>query len=294
MLDCGSWHHRGIAKEYSMKRRVIITGAAGGIGRACARLFGATQDLILTDVVAQRLHGFAETLREEGYSVAGAHAGDLGSETLLSALSRDLVDNAPFTLIHTAGVSPSLAEWQSILTVNLVTTEKLLRSLETSLIPGSVAVLIASTAGHMMPAIADVQAILDEPLAADLLDRISPLIQAMAAQAGPAGAKGISYSLSKQAVLRICERRAVPWGRQGARIVTISPGLILTPMGRKELAETAGAAEMRDAAPAGRSGTAMDIALTAQFLASDNASFITGSDIKVDGGSVAAIRGRGA
>jgi len=80
------------------------------------------------------------------------------------------------------------------------------------------------------------------------------------------------------------------WGKHGARIVTISPGLIQTPMGRKEVAETPGAAETRDAAPAGRAGTAMDIALAARFLASDEASFITGSDLKVDGGAVAAMK----
>lgn len=280
-----------------MQRKSLITGAAGGMGRACARLFGATHDLILTDVAAEPLNRFADELRAEGYNVIGVHAGDLGSNELLSAMARELKSDAPFmqpyTLIHTAGLSPAQADWQSIMTVNLVVTEKLLRALEPLLAPGSVGILIASTAGHLMPPIPDVQAILDEPLAADLLDRIGPFIEAMGAQAGPAGARGISYSLSKQAVLRLCEQRAPHWGKHGARIVTISPGLIQTPMGRKEVAETPGAAETRDAAPAGRAGTAMDIALAARFLASDEASFITGSDLKVDGGSVAAMKHAG-
>ena len=107
---------------------------------------------------------------------------------------------------------------------------------------------------------------------------------------GPAGAGGISYSMSKRGVIRQAERKAAAWGKRGARIVSVSPGLILTSMGRKELAETHGAAQMNDAAPAGRSGTAMEIALAVQFLASDNAAFITGCDLRVDGGSVGAMR----
>ena len=273
-----------------MRRKVLITGAAGGMGRACARLFGATHDLLLTDVASGGFDAFAEDLRKEGYTVGGVHAGDLGDAALLSALANELDGTAPFTLIHTAGLSPALADWRSIMTINLVVTEKLLRAIEGRLQPGSVAVVIASTAGHMIPPIPDAQALLDLPLADDFLDKIGPLVEGMGAHAGPAGAKGVSYSLSKQAVIRMCEQRARLWGGRGSRIVSISPGMILTPMGRKELAETAGAAEMRDAAPAGRAGTAMDIALAAQFLASDDASFITGCDLRVDGGSVAALR----
>jgi NAD(P)-dependent dehydrogenase (short-subunit alcohol dehydrogenase family) len=277
-----------------MGRKVLITGAAGGMGRACARLFGATQDLVLADVAAEPLGRFAEELRGEGFGVTGVHVGDLGDEAVLAALASDLGGGEPFKLIHTAGLSPSQADWRSIMSVNLVATEKLLRAVEIHLRPGSVGIVIASTAGHQMPLIPDAQSILDEPLAENLLDRIAPLVEAIGAQAGPAGARGVSYSLSKQAVIRLCEQRARAWGRHGSRIISISPGLILTPMGRKELAETPGAAEMRDAAPAGRAGTAMDIALAAQFLASEGASFITGCDLRVDGGAIAGLRSRGA
>ena len=100
----------------------------------------------------------------------------------------------------------------------------------------------------------------------------------------------MAYVLTKQAVLAIAERRATAWGARGARIVTISPGMILTPMGRRELAETPGAAELDRSAPLGRSGTAMDVAMATRFLLSDAASFITGSDLKVDGGSIALIQ----
>ncbi len=82
------------------------------------------------------------------------------------------------------------------------------------------------------------------------------------------------------------------WGTKGARITSISPGLILTPMGRREIAASSGAAEHGDAAALGRKGTPMDIALAAQFLASDAAAYITGTDLRVDGGSIAVERQR--
>lgn len=272
------------------QRTLLLTGAAGGMGRACARLLGADHDLILTDVSASALAAFADELTQEGYRVREARAGDLGDDALLQALVADLGGAAPFTLLHTAGLSPAMADWRRIMEVNLQATVRLIDAVEPVLRPGSVGILIASTAGHMMPPIPEVQPLFDQPLAPDFLDRLEPVIEAMAAGGVAAGAEGLSYSFSKQAVIRLVEQRARKWGQSGARIASISPGVILTPMGRKELAETRGAAETRDAAPVGRAGRAMDIALAAQFLASEAASFITGCDLRVDGGSVAATR----
>lgn len=269
------------------KATLLLTGAAGGMGRACARLMGATHDLVLTDVSAAALDGFAQELTNEGYAVRQARAGDLGDAALLSALVDDLDGEGPVTLIHTAGLSPALADWRTIMTVNLVATVKLLDAVEPALRPGSVGILIASVAGHMMPQMPQWQDILDRPLDPALIETLTPIIEQMG---GPAGAAGVSYSLSKQAVLRLVEQRAVRWGQCGARIASISPGMILTPMGRKEMAETPGATEMFAAAPAGRGGRAIDIALAAQFLASDQAGFISGTDLRVDGGSIAGMR----
>lgn len=260
------------------------------MGRACARLLGATCDLVLSDVAAKALSAFAAELEGEGFTVIGSHAGDLADDTVLAAICADLRGDGPITVVHTAGLSPALADWQAIMTVNLIATEKLLAEVEPLLTPGSVAVLIASTAGHSMPSIPDLDKLLDAPLAPAFLESVGAMVEAMAPMAGPAGAGGISYAMSKRGVLRQAERKAASWGKRGARIVSVSPGLILTSMGRKELAETHGAAQMNDAAPAGRSGTAMEIALAVQFLASDNAAFITGCDLRVDGGSVGAMR----
>src|ERR1700756_1196176 len=90
------------------RRKALITGASGGMGRACARLFGATQDLVLADA-SPALAGFAEELKAEGYTVTGTHTGDLGSDAQLAAIMADMGGELPLTLIHTAGLSPSLA-----------------------------------------------------------------------------------------------------------------------------------------------------------------------------------------
>lgn len=273
----------------SDRPKVLITGAAGGMGRACARLIGLTHDLVLNDVAAAALDGFAEDLTRDGFTVAGVAAGDTCDDAVLAKLVGALGGGKAFAVVHTAGVSPSQGDWRTIMRVNLHGTAKLMTALEPLVVPGTAAVLIASTAGHILPPLPDADAILADALAPDLVDRIEPVIQAMCERAGPEAAGGISYSLSKRAVLRYGERKALDWGPLGGRVTTISPGLMLTPMGRQELANTKGAQATLDAAPVGRPGTALDIATVARFLIGPDASFISGSDIRVDGGSVSAM-----
>ncbi|MEO6718633.1 MAG: SDR family oxidoreductase [Novosphingobium sp.] len=272
------------------RRKVLITGAAGGMGRACARLMGAQDDLVLTDVIAASLDKFADELRTDGYNVA-AEAGDMSDDALIAALVNEVSSSgAPFAVIHTAGLSPSLADWQAIMQVNLVATEKLLRALEPALVPGTALVLIASSAGHMFPPVPEAEAVLAEPLAPDFMATIEGIIRSMGGANSPGGMGGIAYSLSKKAVHNICTSRGVAWGPKGVRITSISPGMIATPMGKSEIANTTGAQALLDVTPVGRVGTAMDIALAAQFLCSDAASFISGTDLLVDGGGTAGMK----
>ncbi len=272
------------------RRKVLITGAAGGMGRAAARLFGATDDLVLTDVSAERLGAFAEELRTDSYNVVD-HAGDLSDPALIATLVADVsAGGAPFAVVHTAGLSPSMADWKAIMQVNLVASELLMNALEPALVPGSVAVLIASSAGHMMPPVAEIDAILENPLADSFMGAIEQAMMGMGGANSPGGMGGISYTLSKRAIHTMVQRRSQDWGPKGCRIASISPGMIDTFMGRSELANTGGAQELADATPAGRLGTANDIALAARFLASDDASFISGTDLLVDGGGTYGVK----
>ncbi|MFC3172756.1 SDR family oxidoreductase [Novosphingobium bradum] len=266
--------------------KLIITGAAGGMGRACARLLGAAHSLILTDVAAGPLDAFAAELRREGIDVVGTFAGDLGDAGVLAGLTGALDDGAPFALVHTAGLSPSMADARTIMDVNLVATAKLLAALEPRLAPGSAAVLIASMAGYSAPAIEAVDALMADPLAPGFLDAITGAMEAMLGQASPM-ASGMSYAFSKRGVLRIVERLAPGWGARGGRITSISPGTIATPMGQLELDSNPQVGQILRSTPAGREGRAMDIAFAARFLLGAEASFITGCDLRVDGGAMA-------
>jgi NAD(P)-dependent dehydrogenase (short-subunit alcohol dehydrogenase family) len=273
------------------RRKVLITGAAGGMGRACARLLGAADDLVLTDVSDAALSKFADELRADGYNVA-AHAGDMSDDALIAALVKEVSSGTlPFAVVHTAGLSPSLADWQPIMLVNLVATEKLMRALEPALVPGTALVLIASSAGHMMPAVAEIDAVLADPLDAHFMAEVEGIINSMGAASSQGGMGGISYTLSKRAVHTMVQSRGIAWGPKGVRITSISPGMIATPMGKKEMEDPAGGGRMlADVTPVGRVGTAMDIALAAQFLISDAASFISGADLLVDGAGTAAMK----
>ena len=277
--------------ESSIRRRTaLITGANSGMGRACARAFGDTLDLILTDM-APSLPAFAAELTEEGYTVREVVVGSIFDDAVLTQLVTAAdVEPGMGLLVHAAGLSPALADWRNIMTVNLVASERLICALEPVLRPQSVAVLIASMAGHMAPAEAKIDAMLDAPAAPAFMENMTKFIEHTAAADVPRARQDLSYLLSKRGVIRMCERHAAAWGRKGSRIVSVSPGTIWTPMGRKEATESPGAAAILQAAPAGRWGTVMDIVAAVRFLASPQAGFISGSDLRVDGGVTACLR----
>lgn len=276
-----------MSRSATERPRAIITGAAGGMGRACARLLGATMDLVLADA-APALEAFGAELRSDGYTVAAAIVGDLGHPQVLHALAEEARPGFA-CLIHTAGLPPS-APWRRVMEVNYVASVKLLDALEPFLTPGAVAVLIASVAGHIAPRAPEVDAVLGEPLDPALIPRLEAAIRRGLPASDEAEMGALSYFLSKRKVIELCEDRAVAWGARGARIVSISPGMTFTPMGRHEAEVDKACAALVTGTPLGRWGTPMEIASAAAFLISPAAAFITGSDLKVDGGSVAMAR----
>jgi len=270
----------------------IVTGAYGGMGRACARQLGRRLDLALCDLDAGRLAALAEALREEGYTVAATVPGDLAEPETAQALVAAARAAGPVSAVaHTAGVSPALGPWDLILRANVVATERLLLALEEGLEEGLAMVMLASMAGHTAAKDAGLDEILAAPLAPDMLQQAAPLLDALMAPTDAYGRAQPAYGQSKRAVIRCCERRAPAWGAKGARLLTISPGLIWTPMGRKEAEVNPGAARLAAETPVGRWGTPLDIADAVDFLTSERATFISGCDLRVDGAVTPALRG---
>jgi NAD(P)-dependent dehydrogenase (short-subunit alcohol dehydrogenase family) len=258
------------------------------MGRACARVLGATRDLVLTDA-APGLADFARELESEGFTVAGIATGDLASDAVLDALVSYAGEREGFeVLVHTAGLGPS-APWRAVIAVNCVAPVLLLDRLSPFAHDGSAAVLIASVAGHMLPADRRLERLLADPLMPGLCDALEPVLTELAA--GNARALGtLAYCFSKRKVIELAVAHAPAWGAKGARIVSISPGMTDTPMGRHEAQCDPLSKQMVTAAPIGRWGTPAEIALVTDFLIGPAAGFITGCDLKIDGGAMASAQ----
>jgi NAD(P)-dependent dehydrogenase (short-subunit alcohol dehydrogenase family) len=254
----------------------VVTGAAGGVGGACARkLAQAGYSLLITDIGPEPLEAAAAALRGEGASVETL-AGDISDPAFPGRVVAAMGTRPLRALVHAAGLSPVMAGPEPIIEVNLFASARLLDALLPKAEVGAVAVLIASMAGHM-PVSPEAEAAFNAPLAPDSLKdllKFAPTPEA-------------AYTLSKRGVLRLAKHRAAAWGAKGARITSISPGIIDTGMGRAELATQPAMATMIQHSPAGRMGLAEEIASVARFLCSADASFITGSDVRVDGGALA-------
>jgi NAD(P)-dependent dehydrogenase (short-subunit alcohol dehydrogenase family) len=265
-------------------RRVLVTGGAGGMGRACASWMGAQGDsIVLTDVDAAALEAAVRDLARSGIDAAG-FACDVAEAGCVQRIAEVLRDGPPLgALVHTAGLSPVMADWRRIIEVDLVGTARVLDAVLPFVGAGSAAVCVASIAGHLMPAHPAVAALLAEPLRPDLLDALDALPGRPVSH--PAGA----YSHAKRAVRALVARSAAAWGARGARIVSLSPGMITTPMGKLEFEQQPAMKVLLDRTPLARLGDPAEIASVVAFLCSPAAAFVTGCDLVVDGGVCAAL-----
>jgi NAD(P)-dependent dehydrogenase (short-subunit alcohol dehydrogenase family) len=177
-----------------------------------------------------------------------------------------------------------MAPGRRIFEVDIVGPAVLLDAFEPLATEGSAAVVVASMAGHLAPDDAAVHAVLDQPLAPSFL-----------ADLGAAGVDvdepATAYVYSKRAVHRLVRRRAKAWGERGARLLSLSPGIIDTPMGRRENVAQPVMVDMVAASPLGRMIAADEVAAVVEFLLSPAASAMTGVDVLVDGGTVAQLTG---
>jgi NAD(P)-dependent dehydrogenase (short-subunit alcohol dehydrogenase family) len=269
----------------------VITGGGGGIGVACARQLGKMGTLLLDDIDSARIKQAAAQLRSEGLRVE-TMVNDVSKEEDVRILTKTAASLGQLAgVVHTAGLSPRMAEWQRIFEVNLIGTARVLDTFLPLAGPGTAVVCLASMAAYMMPSAEEIDAVLAEPLAPDFFRRIADFIPQDPAL--PIDKSSVAYCLGKRGVIRLCSSKAPVWGSHGARIVSISPGLIDTPMYNGDLKVQPQINEMVRMAYQQRPGKPEEIANVVAFLISKEASYINGAELLVDGGVVATMKSLG-
>lgn len=256
----------------------------GGMGQAIARRLGSGKTVLVADHDERALASVAASLAAEGHCVQSRSV-DVSSPASVHALAEYAASLGNVTqLAHTAGLSPAQAPAEAIVAVDLLGVALVLQEFGEVITPGGAGVVIASMAGHLLPPLTAQQ---EKALAHNPSDHLQDL-DFVSSQEYP----GMAYAIAKQANQIRVRAASIQWGRRGARINSISPGIISTPMGQQELASPVGDGmrAMIAMSGTGRIGTADDIAAAAAFLLGPEAGFITGTDLLVDGGVVAAAK----
>ncbi|HXW38161.1 MAG TPA: SDR family oxidoreductase [Acidimicrobiales bacterium] len=268
-----------------IRREVVVITGTGGMGRAIARRLGPSRALLLADVDAAALDSAAADLEAEGHAVATRQT-DVSDPRAVAELATEADRLGPVRfLVHTAGLSPVQASPESILGVDLLGVAYVLDAFTEVVAPGGAGVVIASMAGHMAPPIApeDESALARAP--AGELASLPCLAEIRS------GDSGLAYAFAKRANILRVRGVSSDWRRRGARINSISPGVIATPMGMAELAGPTGdlMKSWVGGSPGKRLGTTDDVAAAAEFLLGPQAAYVSGTDLLVDGGTVAAL-----
>ncbi|MER2133936.1 MAG: SDR family oxidoreductase [Arthrobacter sp.] len=267
-----------------MAADVLVVIGTGGMGLAVLRRCGAGRRILLADFNEALLQDAVDAALAEGYDVesCGVDVSSRNSVAALAATAREL--GRVTAVVHTAGLSPAQAPAEAIWKVDLYGVAVVLEEFEKVIANGGAGVVISSMSAYMAGGSIPPEALAE--LAAKPADDLLglPFVTGI-------DNPGYAYSAAKRANQVRVQAASVRWGARGARINSISPGVISTPMGQQELAGESGA-QMRamiDGSGTGRMGTPGDIANAAAFLLSSDASFITGVDLLVDGGVVAGL-----
>lgn len=267
-----------------MKNVNVVIGA-GSIGQAIARRVSTGSHVILADLHKENAEEAAKILYNAGFEVSTATV-DISSRESVQALVKQAVSKGEVKgVIHAAGVSPSQAPIEMILKVDLYGTALLLEEFGKVIAPGGSAVVISSQSGHRLPALNAEQ---DKLLA---LTPVEDLLELPMLQPDQINDTLHAYQISKRGNCLRVMAEAVRWGKRGARVNAISPGIIITPLANDELNGPRGAGyrNMIEGCPAGRAGTPDEVGNVAALLMGPDGGFITGSDFLMDGGVTASF-----
>ena len=272
--------------NFNEQREVVVLLGAGSVGMAMVERVAQNRTVLLGDISEKTLESACERMELSGYNVEKMRV-DASDKESIYAFAKEAAELGPVKYyIHTAGASPNQSNPQHILTLDLIGSAYALDAFGEVMARDGAGILISSQAGYMLP----------EPLSNEVelaltntpADELSTL---PCLQPDVVTNSGTAYILSKRSNQLRVRKAAMDWGRRGARINTISPGIIVTPLAYDEFrAAGDGYQKMIEASAMHRVGNPAEIANAAQFLLSDQASFITGTDLLVDGGTIAAIK----
>ena len=271
-----------------MSRVAVITGGAGGMGLATARIVGLEHEVVLCDVRQDRLDGAVATLDGLGIAVTAVTCDvtDRAAVTEMFETARGL--GTIVSVIHAAGVSPSMGDAEYVTRTNALGTLRVNEAFHAAAPAGSAIVNVASMAAYLVPE--ELIPTAAFPHALDDEDAFLALVRSACDRAPEASRSAFAYAVSKSFVKWYSASQAERFNRRGQRIVSVSPGSVDTEMGKLEERNGAGAIVADFAVP--RWGNAEEMAELFAFCASDRAGYLTGTDILVDGGVVASMRER--
>ncbi|WP_288324742.1 SDR family oxidoreductase [uncultured Phocaeicola sp.] len=266
-----------------MKLDVMILTGAGQIGMAIARRMGYGKKIVVGDKKMENAEDVARIMNNAGFNAIPVEM-DLSSRaSILSLIAEARKYGEISMLVNAAGVSPSQASIETILKVDLYGTAVLLEEVGKIIKEGGVGITISSQSGYRMPALTADE---DEQLACTPTEELLSLDILQ-----PQNIRDTlhAYQMAKRCNVKRVMAEAVKWGERDARINSISPGIVVTPLALDEFNGPRGDfyKNMFAKCPAGRPGTADEIANVAELLMSDRGAFITGADFLIDGGATA-------
>jgi NAD(P)-dependent dehydrogenase (short-subunit alcohol dehydrogenase family) len=282
-------------KSYYAEAPVALVIGCGGLGTSVARALGRHHPLLIVDLDGERVAATIEALQLDGYPASG-HQCDITDPAEIMALG-ELLGNGPGVrvLAHVAAVGMSIGDWRKLMDIDLVGAHRIAAAAGPHMVRGGAAIFISSLASYLPARDPRLDALLDDPMNPGFLDGLKALH-------GGEPDFDWSYNYAKLGVNRLAERLAVEWGEREVRALSLSPGMIDSPMARAEgptLPSHDGTetrvprGEKAREIPLKRQGTMLEIANVVEFLASDGASFLNGIDIPVDGGHRAMWRAKG-
>ncbi len=268
----------------SIEKEVVVLVGAGGIGKAIARRIAFGRKLLVTNLTQEETDAAVNELRSSGFDVEGMPC-DLANRADIEAVAARAAKLGPVRhVICAGGVSPSQAPIEPILAVDLYGTAVLLEEFGKVIAPGGSAVVISSQSGHRLPALSPEE---NELLATTPVEELLSLPML---RPETIGTTLRAYQYAKRTNVLRCAYEATRWAKRGARVNSVSPGIIITPLAFDEINGPRGEGyrTMIEKMPAGRAGTTDEIAALCEFLLGPQAAFITGTDILADGGCTAA------